>query len=127
MGVMIAVMIFMWFIGLWLLVLVLCWRWVEDVTTTEILRSQWRLVFRLLRLTGECHLSVEQSMQGLASLDGCLRVNGLKYLCEGIEQRPSVPGHEVLVGWLAPFLEDAGHLAGGNSPTVYGSDDEIVG
>ena len=53
-------------------------------------------------------------------------VDGLKHLCEGVEEAPCVPGDKCVVGWFTPFLEHARHLTGSDRSAIDSPDHKIV-
>jgi len=71
--------------------------------------------------------AVEEPMQGLASGYDGVRVESLVCLGKGIEETPGIPGRELLVGGLSPFLEDPRDLSGGDGPAIDRFDHEIMG
>ena len=71
--------------------------------------------------------SFEQTVKGLCAMHDRVRVDALHHFGGGVEEAPRVAGTEVIVRRGAPFLQDAGDLAGRDRSAVRGLDDEIVG
>lgn len=66
-------------------------------------------------------------MKGFSPGDGCVWVDVLEYLGEGIEQTPSIPWMEVWILGVPPVPENLWDLGGGDSTAVRGLDDEVMG
>lgn len=70
--------------------------------------------------------TMEQPVQGLGAVHYRIRIRAFHALSRGVEQRPRIPGTEVLVVRLAPFLQHGGNLTWRDRLTIHRLDHEIV-
>ena len=77
--------------------------------------------------SGQPDGGVEEAVEGFASSERRVRVDPLVDFGEGVEEAPGIPGFEVRVAGLAPFLKHVRNLAGGDRFAIDCSDDNVVG
>ena len=70
--------------------------------------------------------TVKQPVKGLTAAHHRMRVDALEHLGAGVEQRPRIPGTEVVMFWLSPLMQHVRHLRRRDRPTVYRLDHEVV-
>ena len=70
--------------------------------------------------------SVEQTMQGLTTSQGRVRIDGLVDLRERVEEAPRVPRLEVRMAGFSPFTQYIRNLCRGDGGTIDSADREIM-
>jgi len=65
-------------------------------------------------------------MKGLGAVHDHIGIRALHAFRRCVEQRPRIPGTEVLIGWLPPFFKDGRDLAWRDRLTVHCLDHEIM-